>query len=305
MYPALAKALAESQRRKVPQTAAAMRHADSKQLPAGRLTAPNPGIDQAMVRQPPQMPPQPAQSFGTAPDGTPVQPVDLHFVHPHQDKLDSAFRNTLDDVSDRMGQDLTITSGYRGPGHPVEARKPGGPGMHSTGRAADISMAGMDDATRAKLIRALHGAGVSRFGAYTGSPNMLHVDLKDQHGNGTPHFMFDRTVRNMGNAPDYFRNVAGDLTGQPVPNQLAGASPSTGSIGTGAYPPAPPDPSLPGTKPEPAGLFGLDREKLQQNMAQWLENMGKQQRYVPRTRAQAPQNTFMSGQTVPWLASRG
>ncbi len=254
--------------------------------------------------EPPSIPPATPRNFGTAPDGTPINPIALKFVHPEQDRLDPGFRSILDGVSDRLGADLTITSGYRGPDHPVEARKPGGPGMHSTGRAADISMAGMDDATRTQLINELHGSGALRFGTYSGSPNMLHVDMKNQHGNNTPHFMFDRTAAKMGNAPGYFRTVAGDLSGQPVtPATMHGGPADT-------------------AEPKPQGLLAFltgeadetkttDTDKAKKTktpgeaIADGLKAAAKGFGSVPRgssRRAARPQATFVSAQAMPWVS---
>jgi N12 class adenine-specific DNA methylase len=132
----------------------------------------------------------------------------LNFVHPGQEKIAPQFAAILTDTSKAMGRDITINSGYRSPTHRVEAAKPGGPGEHSDGTASDISMKGMSEGERAKLVRELYSRGARRFITYKNSPDMLHVDMKDQTGKGTPWFMFDKSARNMPNAPAWFKEVA-------------------------------------------------------------------------------------------------
>ena len=132
----------------------------------------------------------------------------LNFVHAGQDKINPQFASILSETSKVMGRDFTINSGYRSPSHRVEAAKAGGPGEHSTGTASDISMKGMSEAERGQLVRELYSRGARRFITYTSSPDMLHVDMKDQTGKGTPWFMHDRTNRNLSNAPSWFQEVA-------------------------------------------------------------------------------------------------
>lgn len=131
----------------------------------------------------------------------------LHFVHKGQDKLNPQFDLILRESSKALGIDYTITSGYRSPQHPVEARKEK-PGEHALGEASDINLKGMNDQQRMQVVQDLRARGVKRFGTYSDSPDMLHVDMKDQTGNGTEWFMHDRTARRMGNAPEWFREVA-------------------------------------------------------------------------------------------------
>lgn len=132
----------------------------------------------------------------------------LVFAHPDQDKLNDGFRTVLADVSGTLGRDFEITSGYRSPDHPVERAKGNGGGEHTHGTAADINMKGMDEATRAKLVAELQAGGAKRFILYRNSPDMLHVDMKDQKGDGSSWFMFDRSAKNMGAAPSWFRAAA-------------------------------------------------------------------------------------------------
>lgn len=141
-------------------------------------------------------------------DAPPGSGGKLHFVHSGQDKIAPQFKAILTDTSAAMGRDFTINSGYRSPTHRVEAAKAGGPGEHASGTASDISMKGMDDGERARLVRELYARGARRFITYTNSPDMLHVDMKDQTGKGTPWFMHDKSARNIGQAPQWFQEVA-------------------------------------------------------------------------------------------------
>ncbi|MCA1490098.1 PLxRFG domain-containing protein [Ensifer sp. NBAIM29] len=149
----------------------------------------------------------------------------LSFVHKGQDKIDPAFSAILVDTSKSMGRNFTITSGYRSPKHPVEARKQK-PGEHSHGTAVDISMRGMDDAQRARLVTELRARGVRRFGTYTNEPDMLHVDMKDQVGDGTTWFMHDTTNRRLAKAPEWFQ----ELSRQPSPSSAGSAKESGGIV---------------------------------------------------------------------------
>ncbi|WP_262525588.1 PLxRFG domain-containing protein [Agrobacterium tumefaciens] len=162
----------------------------------GKSSAPNPngkGLAR-LVREPED-----------APRGTGGK---LNFVHAGQENIDPQFASILSETSKAMGRDFTINSGYRSPKHRVEAAKANGPGEHSTGKASDVSMKGMSEPERQQLVRELYARGARRFITYKDSPDMLHVDMKDQTGKGTPWFMYDRSNRNMRSAPAWFQEVA-------------------------------------------------------------------------------------------------
>jgi muramidase (phage lysozyme) len=133
----------------------------------------------------------------------------LNFVHKGQEGISPALRNSLSAVSQELGMDLTIQSGHRDKSHPVEKRKRNGGGEHTRGNAADISMRGMTESQRAVLVQRLIAKGVRRFITYSGSPDMLHVDLKNQKGsNGSPYFMHDRSAANLKRAPKWLQALA-------------------------------------------------------------------------------------------------
>lgn len=155
----------------------------------------------------------------------------LSFARAEQDKLDPSFRGILTDTSAALGRELVIQSGHRDANHPVERAK-ATPGEHSTGRASDIDMTGMNDNERAALVRNLRARGVRRFGTYTNMPNTLHVDMKDQNGDNSHWFMHDRTNAKMDSAPAWFKSAASEdprtistapvRSGTAIANQIRG-----------------------------------------------------------------------------------
>ena len=69
---------------------------------------------------------------------------------------------------------MTITSGYRDPKHPIEARKEK-PGTHTTGLAADIACNGQDayDILQIAFELGFSGIGVQQ----KGSARFIHLDM--------------------------------------------------------------------------------------------------------------------------------
>jgi zinc D-Ala-D-Ala carboxypeptidase len=87
--------------------------------------------------------------------------------------MQPAFLARLQALRTAYGRPMVITSGYRHPTHPVEARK-AAPGAHSQGRAADIAVHGAD-ALRLIVLAAEHGftgIGVQQKGA----ARFIHLD---------------------------------------------------------------------------------------------------------------------------------
>lgn len=79
-----------------------------------------------------------------------------------------------DDLRREMGIPLVVVSGYRCPNHPIEARKPNGPGQHSAGVAADLRMTNgiyLREALEFALLWDVPGIGVGR--------RYIHLDLRD------------------------------------------------------------------------------------------------------------------------------
>ena len=135
---------------------------------------------------------------------------DLSFNHPGQEKgVRQQLKAAVIGVGMEMGRDFTVMSGYRSPNHPAERGKASGGGEHTHGNAMDLDMAGLDDRQRAELVQRLASRGVKRFITYSKYPNMLHIDVKDQSGDGKPYFMHDKSARNISRAPAWFRALAG------------------------------------------------------------------------------------------------
>ncbi|MEN5278942.1 cell wall hydrolase, partial [Brucella sp. TWI432] len=129
----------------------------------------------------------------------------LAFVNPGQEKINPAFASVLQDVSADIGKGLVITSGYRSPSHRVEAAKKK-PGQHSHGTAVDISLKGMNGQQRFDLVQSLKARGVRRFGTYSNTPDIIHVDMLPMEGSKDGFwYMHNRSAGNMGGAPDWLK----------------------------------------------------------------------------------------------------
>jgi uncharacterized protein YcbK (DUF882 family) len=89
-------------------------------------------------------------------------------------KFSDDVRDKLDVLRELMGIPLPVTSGYRCPDHPIEARKESGPGAHSTGLAVDIGVQGKD-AHRLIALAMMHDC--PRIGInQKGSGRFIHLD---------------------------------------------------------------------------------------------------------------------------------
>ena len=82
----------------------------------------------------------------------------------------------LQTMRHEFGRPIVITSGYRHPSHPIEARK-NEPGAHAAGLAADIACT--DPRTVHELVRLAmkHGATGIGISQRAGQPRFVHVDL--------------------------------------------------------------------------------------------------------------------------------
>jgi zinc D-Ala-D-Ala carboxypeptidase len=86
------------------------------------------------------------------------------FACRHTGKCDmqAAFLERLQALRTEYGRALTITSGYRHPTHPVEARKTHSNGEHTKGVCADVACA--SSAERFRLVRLALKHGFTRIG---------------------------------------------------------------------------------------------------------------------------------------------
>ena len=91
--------------------------------------------------------------------------------------LEPRFLEVLLEIEKELGYEIIITSGYRGADHPIEAKKPNGPGVHSLGLAADIASVG--GTPTYDLVAAAIKVGVKRIGISRKS-NFVHIDIADK-----------------------------------------------------------------------------------------------------------------------------
>ena len=89
------------------------------------------------------------------------------------DKMDPTLLAMLDDLRETYGYPIKLTSTYRSPEHPIEAKK-SKPGEHAYGAAVDIACVG-GEATF-KLVKAAIDVGFTRIGI-SRKNNFVHVGI--------------------------------------------------------------------------------------------------------------------------------
>ena len=90
--------------------------------------------------------------------------------------MDLNFVEKIQDLRTAFGKPLTISSGYRDPEHPIEARK-AKPGAHASGRAVDIAIHGEDAfdlLTLALESGEFTGIGINQKGEF--NQRFIHLD---------------------------------------------------------------------------------------------------------------------------------
>ena len=94
--------------------------------------------------------------------------------HTGECDMDAEFMDALQELRIAFGKPMTITSGYRCPWHPIEARK-AKPGSHASGCAADIAVSRGD---AVELLRyALQDGRFTGFGVQQkGGGKFIHLD---------------------------------------------------------------------------------------------------------------------------------
>ena len=101
--------------------------------------------------------------------------------HSGETKMHPDFMRRLQHLRSVYGRPMQVTSGYRSPQHPVEARKRQ-PGEHTSGRAADIAVQG---AEALRIIQLALGLGFTRFGVkQKGSGRFIHLGDSPDHPPG-------------------------------------------------------------------------------------------------------------------------
>ena len=87
--------------------------------------------------------------------------------------LDRKMLDFLIKLEGTIGRELTITSGYRSPEHPIEAKKKS-PGEHTTGLAVDVAAIGGTPVF--EIVEAAIDLGCKRIGISRKS-NFIHLGL--------------------------------------------------------------------------------------------------------------------------------
>jgi len=90
-----------------------------------------------------------------------------------QNEMKPEFMAKLQKLRETYGAPMKVTSGYRCPQHPIEAKK-ASPGAHASGQAVDIGIQGSDAHT---LLRMALEAGFTGIGVQQkGTGRFLHFD---------------------------------------------------------------------------------------------------------------------------------
>ena len=93
-----------------------------------------------------------------------------------ENEIQDGFVKRLDELREACGFPFIVTSGYRSPDHPIEAKK-SSPGTHAQGIAADIAVNG--GVQRRKVV---HSAIILGFKGIGVAKSFVHVDTRE----GTP-----------------------------------------------------------------------------------------------------------------------
>jgi len=97
--------------------------------------------------------------------------------HTGENRMRPEFMERLQQIRNAYGKPIVVSSGYRHPSHPVEARKKTA-GEHTYGVACDIVISGQD---ALDLIVIAYGHGIRRIGIQQkGSGRFLHFGMGDQ-----------------------------------------------------------------------------------------------------------------------------
>ncbi|WP_325436288.1 D-Ala-D-Ala carboxypeptidase family metallohydrolase [Pseudomonas nitroreducens] len=95
-------------------------------------------------------------------------------------EMDPAFMAELQKLRDLYGKPMTISSAYRCPKHPVEAKK-AQPGEHTTGLAVDVAIRGADALELLRLALSLKFTryGISQKGS---AGRFIHLGMAPKGG---------------------------------------------------------------------------------------------------------------------------
>ena len=95
----------------------------------------------------------------------------------NENNMNPYFMTKLQELRDRYGKSISISSGFRSVKHPAEVKKKNGGGYHTKGLACDIPCYGNEAITLIQLALAVGftGIGVSQ---RKGKPRYIHLDLR-------------------------------------------------------------------------------------------------------------------------------
>lgn len=103
-------------------------------------------------------------------------PDEMRCRHTGRCEMDPRFMDRLERLRIMFGAPMVVTSGFRDPAHPAEARK-GEPGMHAKGRAVDIGVRGGE---AIRLVRLAIEVGFKGIGVQQkGEGRFIHLDDRD------------------------------------------------------------------------------------------------------------------------------
>lgn len=90
-------------------------------------------------------------------------------------EMNEAFMDKLQELRDLYGKPMIVTSGYRSPAYNAKVSGTGTTGPHTTGKAADIAVSGMDAYLLAQLAFKMNftGIGISQ----KGPKRFIHLDM--------------------------------------------------------------------------------------------------------------------------------
>lgn len=134
----------------------------------------------------------------------------VSYNHPDRGAWYSGLSPDMAHAVETLGANLpdgvSLTSAYRSPSvnKSVKGAKNS---QHMTGNAVDVDLSGMTNTERAKAVETARMTGATRIGAYSASPNMMHVDFAAGYApnnNVDTYAMFDETASKMRNAPGWF-----------------------------------------------------------------------------------------------------
>ena len=99
---------------------------------------------------------------------------ELKCQHCEEEGIDGYFMAKIDNLREELGFAFPVTSGYRCPDHPIEARKKA-PGAHTTGQAIDIGVSGNEAYVliEAAIRDNFSGIGINQ----KGDSRFIHLDI--------------------------------------------------------------------------------------------------------------------------------